>query len=72
MSLNATGGLNPEPYAYESAYAMRWLIQEQMAGRPELNADPSRGAVSVPVLLWGPYLWADGEKGRITARRPSA
>jgi len=54
----AVGPLNPEPYAYESAFAARWLIQRQMKGDPEL-ADPK-----APLLLWGPYLWADGEKGR--------
>ncbi len=54
----AAGGLNPEPYAYESAFAVRWLIQRQMKGDPEL-AEPKS-----PVLLWGPYLWAEGAKGR--------
>jgi len=31
----ASTELNPEPYAYESAFAVRWLIEEQMAGAPE-------------------------------------
>jgi acetyl esterase/lipase len=52
--------LNPEPYAYEGAFAMRRLILDQMAGKPDLNCDPSRGAAKVPLFLWGPYLWADG------------
>ncbi|MBW3595917.1 MAG: hypothetical protein KY475_01430 [Planctomycetes bacterium] len=56
----ATGALNPEPYAYESAFVVRWLIQDQIDGDPALNYDPDRGAVKAPVLLWGPYLWADG------------
>lgn len=56
--------LNPEPYANESAFAVRWVIQDQMAGKPELNADPAQGELKAPVLLWGPYVWADGEKGR--------
>jgi hypothetical protein len=43
---------------------MRWLIQDQIAGKPELNYDPARGPVKSPVLLWGPYLWADGETPR--------
>jgi hypothetical protein len=60
----ATTMLNPEPYAYEEAFAMRWVIQDQIAGRPELNYDPARGAVKSPLLLWGPYLWADGETPR--------
>ncbi len=54
----ATGGLNPEPYAYESALAARWLIQRQIHGEPELATD------RVPLLLWGPYLWAEGARGR--------
>jgi hypothetical protein len=60
----ATGGLNPEPYAYESAYAVRWVIQKQIAGDAALNPDPAKGEVRAPVVLWGPYLWADGVKGR--------
>lgn len=56
--------LNPEPYAYESAFCVRWLIQDQIRGEPALNFDADKGAVKAPLLLWGPYLWADGEKGR--------
>ncbi len=56
----ATGPLNPEPYAYESAFAARWLIRDQMKGDAGLNYDPARGEVKAPLLLWGPYLWADG------------
>lgn len=60
----ATGNLNPEPYAYESAFAVRWLIQDQMKADAELNFDSKRGAVKAPLLLWGPYLWADGTTPR--------
>jgi hypothetical protein len=56
--------LNPEPYAYESAFVVRRLIQDQIEGDPELNYDPAKGPVKSPLLLWGPYLWTDGEKGR--------
>ena len=35
-----------------------------MAGDAELNFDPEKGQVQVPLLLWGPYLWANGVKGR--------
>jgi hypothetical protein len=54
----ALGALNPEPYAYESAFPARWLIQRQMKGAAELA--PAKSAL----LLWGPYLWAEGTKGR--------
>lgn len=52
----ATTALNPEPYAYESAFVVRWLIQDQMKG----NADLSFADGKAPLLLWGPYLWGDG------------
>jgi hypothetical protein len=60
----ATTTLNPEPYAYEGAFAMRWVIQRQINGDPGLNYDPKRGAIKAPLVLWGPYLWADGLKPR--------
>jgi hypothetical protein len=63
-SVGKSGDLNPEPYAYESAFVVRWLIQAQMKGDRELNWDPARGAVKAPLLLWGPYLWADGAAPR--------
>lgn len=56
----ARSNLNPEPYAYEGAFSVRWLIQDQIKGLRELNFDPERGEVVAPILLWGPYLWADG------------
>jgi hypothetical protein len=56
--------LNPEPYAYEAAFVVRWLIQDQITGEPGLNFDPGQGAVTAPLLLWGPYLWADGTTPR--------
>ena len=62
----ARSALNPEPYAYESALAVRWMIQDQAKGNLDLNFDSMKGAVTAPLLLWGPYLWADGIKGRKT------
>lgn len=55
-----SGGLNPEPYAYEGAFVVRWLIQDQIKGNKELNYDAGRGTVKAPLLLWGAYLWGDG------------
>jgi hypothetical protein len=49
----AITGLNPEPAAYDSAYAVRGIIQERI-----------RGKIKGPLLLWGPYLWTDGMAGR--------
>ena len=56
--------LNPEPHAYEGGFAMRWTIAAQIAGSADLNYDPAKGAVKSPWIAWGPYLWADGTKGR--------
>ena len=60
----ATTPLNPEPYAYEGAFSIRWIIDAQVAGDAELNADPAKGEVKAPVVLWGPYLWGDGTTPR--------
>jgi hypothetical protein len=48
--------LSPEPIAYESGFAVKWLIEEHI-NNP--NAD-----TSVPWVTWGPYLWADGPNPR--------
>jgi hypothetical protein len=56
----ATTRLNPEPYAYESGFSVKWLIEQQLRGDPALNFDPGKGPVKAPWLSWGPYLWASG------------
>jgi lysophospholipase L1-like esterase len=60
----ATTPLNPEPYAYESAFAVKWLIEEQLKGESALNYDSAKGAIKAPWLSWGPYLWANGRAKR--------
>lgn len=57
---NDAATLNPEPFAFESGFAVKWMIAKQIAGDASLNFDAARGAVKAPLLLWGPYLWADG------------
>ncbi|CAN5857893.1 hypothetical protein BH23PLA1_BH23PLA1_03190 [soil metagenome] len=56
--------LNPEPFAFESGFAVKWLIEDQIQGSPALNFDPARGPVEAPWLSWGPYLWANGPTPR--------
>ncbi|MCI0683376.1 MAG: hypothetical protein L0Y71_14830 [Gemmataceae bacterium] len=58
----ATTKLNPEPYAYESGFSVKWLIEQQLQGDAGLNCDPARGKVKAPWLSWGPDLWANGAK----------
>ena len=55
---------SPEPYAYESGFGTRWIVQAQMKGDAQLNFDPARGEVKAPLALWGPYLWAQGDSPR--------
>ncbi len=56
--------LSPEPHAYESAFAVKWLIRDQIEGDPELNPYAEKGVIRCPWLSWGPYLWADGVRPR--------
>ncbi|HKB15440.1 MAG TPA: hypothetical protein VKF62_05210, partial [Planctomycetota bacterium] len=56
----ASTPLNPEPWAYESAFAVKGLIEDQLNGAAALNFDPASGPVVSPWIAWGPYLWADG------------
>lgn len=54
----ATTSLNPEPYAYESGFSVKWLIEKQINGDPNLSCTGENA--KAPWLAWGPYLWADG------------
>ncbi|MGE3885944.1 MAG: PKD domain-containing protein [Vicinamibacterales bacterium] len=47
-------GLSPEPTAFETAFAVRWAIANQIGGSPDLGLNVA------PWMSWGPYLWADG------------
>jgi hypothetical protein len=57
---NGVANLDPEPWAYESGFAVKNMIQDQINGNANLNYDPTKGPVMAPWLSWGPYLWANG------------
>jgi hypothetical protein len=60
--------INPEPYAYESGFAVKWLIEAQVDQLTTDEIDPRAGDLNyetvAPWLAWGPYLWADGPNAR--------
>lgn len=74
----ATTKLNPEPYAYESGFSMKWLIEAQInqirtCGSGTCQVDPiagnlnynsAYGAVVAPWIAWSAYAWADGMRPR--------
>jgi hypothetical protein len=55
---------NPEPYAYEVGFAVKWAIGDQINGNANLNYNPLLGAVVAPWMSWGPYYWSNGMLGR--------
>jgi hypothetical protein len=50
----ADTGTNPEPFAYQGGFAVKWLIGDRIRNRPKAR----------PWVGWGPYLWADGLDAR--------
>ena len=55
---------NPEPYAYEVGFAVKWAIQDQINGNSNLNYNPALGPVVAPWMSWGSYYWSNGMLGR--------
>lgn len=57
----ATTTLNPEPYAYESGFAAKWLIESQIRQLEGGAVDARAGNLALdvaPWISWGAYLWA--------------
>jgi hypothetical protein len=53
---NDPAQISPEPFAYETGFAVQWAIEDQINGTGNLNFDPTKGTVVAPYLSWGPYL----------------
>lgn len=68
-AVNALGGnqtgLNSEPQAFESAFAARRMIAENIANPTGYLS----GISNPPQLFWGPYIWMDGENPRSDGRQ---
>src|SRR5262249_41728407 len=64
----ATSTLNPEPYAYESGFTAKWLIEAQINQMQNGTLDAHAGDVNyntvAPWVGWGAYLWANGTTAR--------
>jgi putative Ig domain-containing protein/HYDIN/CFA65/VesB family protein len=69
-SINYTGysdglkNLSNEPYSYETGFAVKNAIQDQINGNANLNFNPLDGPVLAPWIDWGPYYWANGMLAR--------
>ena len=69
-SMKNLANLNPEPYAYETGFSVKWVIQAQIDQMHNAGAvtDARAGDVdadtAAPWIAWGPYFWADGTVAR--------
>jgi hypothetical protein len=53
-----------DPAAHDSAWSVKWAIEDQINGDPSLNYDPAKGPVVAPWIAWGPYYWAVADTPR--------
>ena len=51
--------LNPEPFAWYTGWAIKFVVEDQIKGAPGLRFTGDNPPVAW--LSWGPYFWANGE-----------
>jgi hypothetical protein len=61
----ATEDLSGEPNGYETGFSVKWLIDSQIREVRGQQNNPRAGTLdytrkSSPLILWGPYMWANG------------
>jgi hypothetical protein len=61
---NGVRNAQPEPTAYETGFAVKALIQDQVNGVNNLNYNPANGPVVAPWASWAAYYWTNGLLGR--------
>jgi hypothetical protein len=67
--VDSTTDLNLEPYAYEEGFSVKLAIESQINEMRGLPSNPRAGSLNytnktAPLIIWGPYLWADGTTPR--------
>lgn len=65
----ATSNLNPEPFAYETGFGVKWAVQAQIDEMASRGVNARTGSLrydngTAPWIAWGPYLWAAGTQLR--------
>ena len=60
--------LDGEPLAYESGFAVKWIVESQIDQLRGRAANADAGDLSLargtPWISWGPYIWTRGEQSR--------
>lgn len=57
---NGVAKIDPEPYAYESGFAVKNAINDQLTNKSTLCDGNGCSPVNSPWMSWGPYYWANG------------
>ena len=60
----STPGAVQDPQQHDLAWAVKWVVEDQINGDPSLNYDPAKGPMVAPWVAWGPYFWSDGPTPR--------